>query len=127
MNWVLILSLSSFGVLLGILSVLGFTKKAEPILWLIAGFFTVFMLYQKETGLIFWHGFIIGVSWGFLNSIIQSIFFETYLKNNPKYTAAFSKSSHLKPRYLILLVGPMLGLLTGAVLGGLSWFVQKFL
>lgn len=125
MNWTLILSLSMFGVLIGLLSVLGITKKAEPLLWLLVGFFTIFILYRKATGMIFWHGFIIGIFWGCLNSIIQSIFFKTYLKNNPKYTEAYNKSSRLKPRYLILLVGPLLGLLTGAVLGGLAWFCQK--
>lgn len=125
MNWVLILSLSMFGILLGFLSVFGLTKRAEPLLWLVVGFFTIFVLYQKISELIFWHGFAIGIFWGCLNSLIQSLFFKTYLKNNPKYTEAYNKSSRLKPRYLILIVGPLLGLLTGAVLGGLAWFVQK--
>lgn len=125
MNWTLILFLSLFGVLLGILSVLGFTKKAEPLLWLVVGLFTVFFLSKKISEMIFWHGFAIGIFWGCLNSLIQSLFFKTYLINNPKYTEAYNKSSRLKPRYLILIVGPLLGLLTGAVLGGLAWFVQK--
>ena len=127
MNWELILSLSLFGILIGTLSVLGFTKKAEPILWLIVGVFTAFMISRRVSGMIFWYGFIIGIFWGCFSAMIQSMFFETYLKNNPKYAEAFSKSSRFKPRYLILLVGPMLGLLTGTVLGGLAWFFQKVL
>ncbi|HVT84834.1 MAG TPA: hypothetical protein VHD35_06510 [Chitinophagaceae bacterium] len=84
------------------------------------------MISRKISGMVFWHGFIIGILWGCLSAAIQSIFFETYLKNNPKYAEAFNKKSRFKPRYLILLVGPMIGLLTGTVLGGLAWFFQNF-
>ncbi len=125
MNWSLILLLSSFGILMGILSVLGFTRKTEPMFWLVIGFFTAFMIYRKVSEMSFWHGLIIGIFWGFLSSAIQSIFFETYLKNNPKYAEGFNKSSRFKPRYLILIVGPIIGLITGTVLGGLAWFFQK--
>ena len=126
MDWSLILFLSAFGILIGILSVLGFTKKAEPLLWLAVGIFTAFIISKKVSGMIFWYGFIIGIFWGCLSSAIQSIFFKTYLKKNPKYAEGFNKNSRFKPRYLILLVGPMLGLLTGTVLGGLAWFFQNF-
>ncbi|HWC54041.1 MAG TPA: hypothetical protein VG676_10690 [Chitinophagaceae bacterium] len=125
MSWTLILLFSLFGILMGTLSVLGFTKKAEPILWLIVGFFTAYMISRKVSEMIFWHGFIIGIFWGCLSAAIQSIFFKTYLKNNPKYAEAFQKNTKIKSRYLILLVGPLMGLLTGTVLGGLAWFFQK--
>ncbi|HYM92698.1 MAG TPA: hypothetical protein VET23_01050 [Chitinophagaceae bacterium] len=124
MNWPLILLLSLFGVLMGILSVNGLTKKIEPILWLAFGFFTAFILSRNVTATVFWHGLFIGIFWGTLSSGIQSIFFETYLKNNPQYHKAFKKSAVLRPRYLILLVGPILGLITGTVLGGLAWVCQ---
>ena len=125
MNWQLILLLSLFGILMGTLSVRGFTKKIEPVLWLVFGFFTAFMISGNVSENAFWHGFVIGIFWGVLNSAIQSIFFDTYLKNNPKYQEGFKKSSFVKPRYFILLVGPMIGLVTGTVLGGLAWLCQK--
>ena len=125
MNWHLILLLSLFGILMGTLSVLGFTKKAEPLLWLVIGLFTAFMVSRKITEMMFWHGFIIGIFWGCLSSLLQSIFFQTYLKNNPKYAEAFQKNQKINSRYLMLVVGPLMGLLTGTVVGGFAWFIQK--
>ena len=125
MNWQLILLLSGFGILMGILSVNGFTKKIEPFLWLIFGFFTAFIISKNVSEKFFLQGFITGIMWGIFNSIVQSFFFDAYLKNNPRYREAFIKNAAVKPRYFVLLVGPMIGLVTGTVLGGLAWLCQK--
>ena len=125
MNWQIILLYSLFGVLMGILSVNGFTKKIEPLLWILFGLFTAFMVARNVPGKAYLHGFFIGLSWGIFNAVLQSLFFDTYIKNNPKYREAFQKRATLKPRYFFLFSGLMIGVVTGIVLGGLVWLCSK--
>lgn len=125
MNWQLIFLLSGFGILMGILSVNGFTKKVEPFFWIVFGLFSAYVLSKNVSEKIFWHGFIVGILWGVFNGILQSTFLNIYLKNNPSYHKKYEKVKSRNYRLYVLLVGPMLGLVTGSVLGGLAWFFQK--
>ena len=127
MNWQLIFLLSGFGILMGILSANGLTRKIEPFLWLAFSFISAFIISKNVSRNLFLYGLIVGILWGVFNSVLQSIFFNTYLKNNPRYKEAYAKNAVVKPRYFILLVGPMIGLVTGIVLGGLAWLCYKIL
>lgn len=125
MNWLLVLLLSGFGILMGILSVSGMTKKMEPFFWLVFGFFTAFMISRNVSEKAFWHGLLVGIFWGVLRALVQSIFFTAYLKNNPSYREKYEKNKFFAFRYYILIVGPIVGIITGSVIGGLAWLFQK--
>ena len=109
---------------MGILSVNGLTQKREPVFWFLGGVIAAFILARNLSTHLFVHALSIGVLWGVLNGLIQSIFFERYLEKNPKYRESYQKKLPVKPRYFVLIAGPIIGLVTGAVIGGLSLLVR---
>ncbi len=125
MNWTLILLLSSFGAVMGLLSIRGFTQKIEPFLWLLFGIITALVLAKNTGNNPFLHALIIGLCWGVLNGITQSAFFDHYLANNPNLREQFKQSSFIQPRYVALAMGAFTGVITGLALGGLTLLLKK--
>ena len=124
MDWKLVLLLSAIGIIMGLLSLKGFTQKIEPFLWLLFGLATSLIL-SKNIDRPFLHGIAIGIGWGVLNGLIQSAIFDTYLSNNPSLQQSFQKKAFVPPRYFVLLTAPIIGLITGLFLGGLSLLLKK--
>lgn len=125
MNWTLILLLSTFSLVMGILSVKGYTQKLEPFLWLLFGIITSLVLSKNVDHKTFIHGLLTGLCWGICNGVLQSVFFDQYLANNPSLQASFKKSTFIQPQYFVLITGPAIGLITGAALGGLALLFRK--
>ncbi len=125
MDWKLIIILSVIGLIMGLLSVKGFTQKLEPFLWLLFGIATSLVLSKNIDNKTFLHGLLIGLAWGIINGLTRSVFFDVYLANNPQFQQNFQKKTFIQPRYLGLVSGPIIGLITGLVLGGLSLLFKK--
>lgn len=125
MDWKVIIILSAIGLIMGLLSVKGFTQKLEPFLWLLFGIATSLVLSKNVDNKTFLHGLLIGLAWGIINGLTQSVFFDTYLSNNLQLQQNFSKTIFMQPKYFVLVTGPIIGLITGLVLGGLSLLLKK--
>ena len=125
MDWKVIIILSAIGLIMGLLSVKGFTQKLEPFLWLLFSIATSLVLSKNIDNKTFLHGLLIGLAWGIINGLTQSIFFDTYISNNPQLQQNFSKTTFMQPKYFVLVTGPIIGLITGLVLGGLSLLLKK--
>lgn len=126
MNWQLLLLLSLFGLIIGILSVNGYTQRIEPLIWLLSGMLSAFILARNVSSQIFLYGIALGLIWGVLNGLVQSIFFDRYLQKNPRYKESYNKKMPVKPRIFVLIAGPIIGLITGATIGGLAILFQKY-
>ena len=116
----LVLLFGILGILMGFLSVKGLTKGIEPILWLVLGIFTTIIIARNITEKWFIVIIIIGVLWGFFNAVMQSLFLDEYLANNPDYASSFRKAP-VNPRLFVLVTGPLIGLATGLVLAFMIW------
>ena len=128
MNWKLILSLSGFGVLMGVLSVLGFTQGVEGWLWLALGIFCAGWMGTKLAERRFLHGFLTGLIGGAVAPVIQAVFFSTYVANNPEFMDAVGQlPPGISPRLIAVVAIPVGGLLSGVVLGLLTMLAGKFL
>ncbi len=125
MDWTLIALLSSFGIIMGVLSVKGFTQKLEPYLWFLFGVISAVVLSKNIDHKTFLHGLLIGLLWGIINGLTQSSFFDTYLLNNPSLQEGFKKTTFIQPRYFVLITGPIIGIISGLVLGGLTLLFKK--
>lgn len=125
MNWTLIILLSLFGAIMGFLSVKGYTGKLEPVLWILFGIISSLVLSKNVENKVFMHALLIGLFWGVLNAIIQSSFFEQYLTNNPSIQDRFKSTGSIKPQLFVLITGPVIGLITGLVLWGLTLLLRK--
>jgi hypothetical protein len=127
MNWKLILTLACFGILMGILSVNGLTQLLiEPILWTIIAIFSAYRIAKGSVQKTFVHGLVIGLFMGVLNSVVQAIFFEMYLANNPHSTEGFSQMpGGISGQLFIVIASPAIGLAYGVVIGSFSLLAAK--
>lgn len=117
--------LSVFGAIMGFLSVKGYTGKLEPAYWLLFGIISSLVLSRNIENKLFIHALLIGLFWGILNALIQSSFFTQYLANNPNLQDRFKNTGSIKPQYFVLIMGPVIGLVTGSLLGGLTLLLRK--
>lgn len=128
MNWKLILPLSGFGVLMGALSVLGYTQGIEGWLWLAISVFCAGWMGTQLAERRFRHGFLVGLIAAAVASAIQALFFSTYLANNPEFMRAAAALPPGFPLIAIPLIAiPVGGLLSGVVLGLLTLLAGKLL
>ena len=128
MNWRLITSLSLFGIVLGIASVFGFTSGREWLAWLCIGVYSAWRFANRSREELFLHGFYLGILTGCFSSVIQALFISTYLTNNPRMIEALNALPQgLHPAAVVLIMGPIIGTVSGVVFGGLTVIVGKLL
>lgn len=124
MNWRLIGALPGFGVLMGVASVLGFTKGLEGLLWLAIAGVCVWLVVRRVPSRWFLHGFCVGLAGGTAAPIIQVLFFSTYMANNPDLATKFAEiPGGMEPRTFFLVFTPGIAMVSGLVLGLLCWLV----
>jgi len=128
MKWKLIIPLSGFGLAMGIAAVLGFTKGIEGVLWLIIGIFCTVWIAKKVPANHFLHGFVVGLIGGALAPLVEGIFFSRYVSHYPEFNdPGYQIPGGLEPRTFVFALAPISGLISGVVLGLLSWAADKLL
>jgi hypothetical protein len=126
MNWKLIVLLSGFGLIMGIATVYVIPSKIEPLFWL--GIFVVCaaIIAKRAPGRYFLHGLCVSL----LNSVwitsAHILLFDRYAEGHAE-EMAMGANYHLPPRLMMALVGPVIGLVSGLVLGLFSFGASKLL
>ena len=117
---------TGFGVFMGVASVLGFTSGIEGFLWLGIGLICASVIVWRAPGRSFQHGFLVGLIAGTVASLLQFLFFPTYMSNNPDLaTRFFQVPGGLSARSFVLILAPIIGLVSGIVLGTVCWAVAR--
>jgi len=128
MNWKLIFSLSLFSILMGFASVFGLTQSYEWLMWLMIGVLCAWIFAKRVADDFFLHGFYLGIIDGVFNSVIQAIFFSTYLANNPRMVEGLKDMPQgIPPAVIVLIMGPIIGALSGVVFGLLTVIAGKLI
>ncbi len=128
MNWTVIFFLSIPAIVMGFLSLKGYTQNKELYLWLGLGAFCIAYIFFNVHSHPFYHLFLIGLFWGILNSTVQSFFYSTYIANNPKAAISYNKLAlSMNPQFAMILIGVGTGIGIGIALGAVSWIVKKLL
>jgi len=126
-DWRLILTLSLFGLAMAIGTVSTIPSSVEPVIWLAIFVICAFVIARYRSRRHFLHGLLSGL----LNSVwvtsAHIIFFSTYIDHHPK-EAAMMGSMPLpnSPRLMMALVGPVVGVVTGAIIGLLALLAGRF-
>lgn len=128
MNWKIILLLVLLGVAIAIASLFGLVNNIY--VWasiiVIAAIISGFVIAKNCSRSIFMHGVIVGLFSGILGSVIQSLFFDTYLENNKESLDGFKNLTEaLAPQYVILFSGPFIGIAYGIVIGLIAIVFSK--
>ena len=127
MKWTLVAILSVPAFVMGSLSIFGLTQGIELFLWLgfAAGAAGLLAKYLESRLLI--HTLLVGLLWGLVNGVLQSLFFPTYLANNPAARNELLEVTFIEPHSFAILAGPIPGILTGFVIYVLTRAMRKFL
>jgi len=116
MNLRLILALSMFGLAMGIASVFVIPPSVEPIFWLVIFLFCAFVIARRAPGKPFLHGLCVGLANSVWITAAHVIFFDAYVAGHAK-EAAMATGGSMPPRLMMALTGPVIGLISGVVLG----------
>jgi hypothetical protein len=117
-NWKLIGQLSLLGLAMGIATVYLIPSRIEPFSWLGIFCISAYLIAAKSFGVCFLHGLLVGLVNSVWVTASHILLFERYIANHPK-EAAMMTSMPLpdRPRLMMALVGPVIGLVSGLVLG----------
>jgi hypothetical protein len=126
MNWRLIFLLSLLGIAMGLASVFGLARGSDWLLWLCVGIFSAWTFARRADDELFLHGFYLGILDGVFNSTVEALFVPTYLLNNPRMVDALNDLPQgLHPTLVILIMGPIVGTVTGVAFGILAVVAGK--
>jgi len=126
-NWRVIFILSLFGLAMAIGTVSAVPSSVEPVIWLAIFIVCAFVIARYGSRRLFLHSLLLGL----LNSVwvtsAHIIFFSSYIAHHPK-EAAMMGSMPLpnSPRLMMALVGPIVGIVSGAIIGVLALLVGRF-
>jgi hypothetical protein len=114
----LILGLSMFGLVMAVATVFVIPSSIEPLFWLAIFAVCAYVLAKRAPDRLFLHGFMVSI----VNSVwITSghiLFAESYLARHADEAAMMTKMPLPdSPRLMMLMTGPLVGIVSGLVLG----------
>jgi hypothetical protein len=118
MNWRLIFQLSLFGLAMGILTVFLISSTVEPLAWLVIFVISAYLIATRTTGRYFLHGVLVGLANSVWVTASHVLLFHRYVASHPREAAMMlTMPLPRHPRVMMLLTGPVIGLVSGVVLG----------
>jgi hypothetical protein len=126
MDWKLILGLSVFGLAMAIATVFVIPSNIEPVFWLAIFLVCAFLIARRRRDRHFLHGLLVGIVNSVWVTSAHIIFFPQYIANHPK-EAAMMSSMLLpnSPRLMMACTGPIIGIISGAIIGLLAYIAGK--
>ena len=125
LNQKIILQTGIFGVFMGISTTMGWCQEKEIYILIVMIIGTVLYLKKNLSSYIFLHSIIIGLSWGFDCSLIQIIFIDTFLINNPFYANLINSLAEINTSIFLLLTGIFWGLISGTIVWISLYLIRK--
>ena len=126
MNRNLIFKLSLFGLAMGIATVYFIPSNIEPFCWLVIFVICAYAIAKQCSSRFFLHGFLVSI----LNSVwitaAHVILFQQYIAHHPDEAAMMANMPWpAHPRRMMLVTGPLVGVVSGLVLGLFAWIASK--
>jgi hypothetical protein len=126
MNFRLIFQLSLFGLAMGVATVYVIPSNIEPLFWLAIFVACALLIARRAPGRPFLHGFLVSL----VNSVwitgAHVLLFDSYVAGHAAEAAMMSRMP-LPPRLMMLLTGPVVGVVSGLVLGLFAFVASRFL
>jgi hypothetical protein len=126
MNWKLILQLSMFGLAMGLATVFFISSTVEPVFWLVVFVISAYVIARKAPGRPFLHGVAVGLANSVWVTASHAIFLNEYLARHAREAAMMSSMPMPdSPRLMMAMTGPVIGLVSGIVLGVFALIATK--
>jgi hypothetical protein len=128
LNFKLILTLSLFGLAMGLATIWVVPSKIEPAFWLAIFVACAVIIARRVTERHFLHGFSVSLANCFWITSAHILFYGTYLANHPE-EAEMLKSMPMPdaPRLMMAMTGPVIGIISGLILGGFAFAASKLI
>ncbi len=122
----MIWQLSLFGFAMGLGTVFLIPTRVEPFCWLVIFGVCAWRIAVGTAARRFQHGLFLGVANSVWITSAHVIFFTQYMANHPEEAAMMkSMPSPEAPRLMMLLTGPLMGVVSGAVIGVFALIAGK--
>ncbi len=128
MNYRLIFQLSLYGLAMAVATVSWIPSSLEPILWLLIFMICAYFIALKSSERYFLTGFLVSIANCIWITAIHILFFHTYMDNHPQQVEMMAKMpSPYSPRLMMLMTGPIIGIISGLVLGLFAFIASKIM
>lgn len=126
MSWKLIFGLSLFGLAMAFATVYVVPPNIEPWCWL--GIFVVsaFIIAKRAPKRYFLHGLLVSLVNCLWITGAHYALYDAYAAHHAQEIAMSARMSTMPARTMMLAMGPVIGVVSGIVLGTLSWVISKF-
>ncbi len=129
MNWKLIFLLSLFGLFMAVATVYFIPSNIEPFCWLAIFLFCAYMIARNTTTLRFVHGLCLGLANCVWITAAHILLIAPYAATHVQEMAMMAQNHqnplHAHPRIMMAIVGPIVGIVSGIIIGMLSWIAGK--
>jgi len=126
MKWDLIFKLSLFGLAMAFATVYVIPSNLEPFFWLAIFIFCAWQIAKNCNSRFFLHGFLVSIFNCIWITAVHILLYNKYISNHRNEADMMSKMGS-SPRLMMLLIGPMIGIVSGLVLGVFSIIAAKLL
>ena len=128
MNGKLVFQLSMFGLAMALLTVFTISSNTEPFFWLPIFLISAYLIAKQAPGRYFLHGFALGLANCVWVTAAHIAFFNHYLGTHPREAAMMDKMPMPdSPRLMMLMTGPVIGIVSGCVIGLFAFLAHKLL
>jgi len=128
MNYKLIFQLSLFGLVMALLTVFWIPSSMEPGFWAAIFIFCAYLIALKSSGKYFMTGFWVSIANCIWITVAHILFFRTYIANHPHEMQMMAKLPvHYSVRMMMLITGPLIGIISGLVLGLFAFIASKIM
>jgi len=124
MDWKLILQLSLFGLAMAFATVFVIPPNIEPAFWLVIFLICAYAIAKARPTGRFAHGLLLGLVNSVWITSAHVAFFDRYVAGHAQ-EAAMMKNAPLSPKLMMALTGPVVGLISGVVIGLLALAAGK--
>ena len=127
MNWKLIFQLSLFGLAMGIATVYVIPSNIEPAFWLVIFLICAYAI-ARRTSAHFVNGLMLGIANSIWIIAAHVLLFDRYVANHAAEAAAMMKGPLASsPRVMMIVVGLLIGVVSGAIIGLLALAAGKLI
>jgi hypothetical protein len=118
MNWRLVLQLSLFGLAMAIATVFVIPSNIEPFFWLVIFLISAWVIAKRSPGRYFLHGLAVSLVNSLWITATHVLLFDSYIARHEEEARMMATMElPVTPRMLMALSGPIIGLVSGVVLG----------
>ena len=126
MNTKLIFQLSLFGLAMAFATVYIIPSNIEPFCWVVIFVICAYLIAKMCTGKYFLHGLYVSLLNAVWITTVHILLFDQYIINHPKEAEMMTRMPIPdSPRLMMLITGPVIGLVSGCVLGLFALIASK--